>query len=36
MRINALKLKEGTFRLDIGKFFTDRMVRHWHSCPEKL
>ena len=19
-----------------GKFFTERAVRHWHCCPEKL
>ena len=33
----GFKLKEGKFRLDVRKkLFTRRVVRHWHSCPEKL
>jgi len=34
---NAFEVKEGRFRLDTGKkFYTMRVVRPWHSCPEKL
>jgi len=36
-RRNSFKLKEGRFRFDVrGKFFTEKEVRRWHSCPEKL
>jgi len=36
-RGNCFKLKYGRFRLDVrNKFFTQRAVRPWPSCPEKL